>query len=221
MNYYSQQEEDKILFEEIYKGKVPKFKIFIEVGAMNGIKYSNTKFFQDNFNWGGILIEPLKDQFQELVTNRIWCECYNYAISETEGEVEFIGNNATAGMVHTMTEGHKSCWHKNVKNTYKVKSIPINKLINRYKYPKIELFSVDVEGGEYEVLNTFDWDSIEVHYVLIEISEIGEDNSGYKVQPYFNLDKDQKCRDLLSEKGFQFIRRIGNNDLWENKKYIE
>jgi len=217
MRFYSQQNEDQTIIKDIYKGKVPHNKKFIELGAMDGIMYSNTKFFEDNCGWTGILIEPVKHLYDQLVRNRPNSDCFNYAISETEGEVNYIGYHATSGMEHTMTIGHKSCWHKTQNKPYKVKSIPINKIVDKEKYLEIELFSVDVEGGEFEVLNTFDWD-IDVNMVLIEISEIGEDNSKYK-KPYHDLEKDQKCRDILKEKGFVFVERIGANDLWQNKKY--
>jgi hypothetical protein len=109
MKYYSQQEEDRIIFEEIYLNAPHMNGIFIELGAMNGVTYSNTKFFQDEFGWSGVLIEPVKPLYDELVKNRIDSDCFNYAISEIDGEVEFLGNYSTAGMLRTMTDGFRNC----------------------------------------------------------------------------------------------------------------
>ena len=37
---------------------------------MNGVMYSNTKFFEDSLGWIGILIEPT-NQFNSLKVNRV------------------------------------------------------------------------------------------------------------------------------------------------------
>jgi len=70
-----------MIYNEIYNGKPHRNGTFIELGAMDGITYSNTKIFQDNFNWSGVLIEPVPTFYKEL----IGADCYNYAISDVEG----------------------------------------------------------------------------------------------------------------------------------------
>ena len=40
------------------------------MGALDGIKYSNTKFFEELLNWTGILIEPNPVMFNKLIKNR-------------------------------------------------------------------------------------------------------------------------------------------------------
>lgn len=46
MNYYGQALEDKFLNENYFKNK--KNGVYIELVAMDGILYSNTKYFEDN-----------------------------------------------------------------------------------------------------------------------------------------------------------------------------
>jgi hypothetical protein len=74
MKFYSQQQEDKILYE-----KYLNFRngIFIELGAMDGIIYSNSLFFEKELEWTGILIEPT-EQFEQLMINRPNCHNFNY-----------------------------------------------------------------------------------------------------------------------------------------------
>ena len=36
---------------------------FVELGANDGIRQSNTFYFEKNLNWRGILIEPIKSKF--------------------------------------------------------------------------------------------------------------------------------------------------------------
>jgi hypothetical protein len=52
--YYSQCEEDIFLNKNYFKNK--KNGTYIELGALDGVLFSNTKFFEDTLNWTGILI---------------------------------------------------------------------------------------------------------------------------------------------------------------------
>src|SRR5579872_2283862 len=66
--YFSQRGQDKFLHEEIFKGKKSGF--FIEIGAHDGISFSNTYYFEKYFGWTGICIEPNADIFNKLKENR-------------------------------------------------------------------------------------------------------------------------------------------------------
>lgn len=199
--YRSQQNEDEILFQK-YLNYENGF--FIELGAMDGIMYSNSYFYEMSLNWKGILIEP-SELYDSLVINRPNCHNFNYAISEIEGEVEFIGDGALGGMTHTMDDKHRIGWELDRDQPFKVKSIPISKIVDEVKVEKVDLFSIDVEGGELEVLKTFNWD-IPVYIVLIEIAK-------------HDLIKDDQCRDFLSKKGFELDMEIGCNEVWINKNF--
>ena len=216
--FYSQQGEDRIIFEEIYNQNPPICGNYIELGAMDGITYSNTKFFADTYNWNGVLIEPVPNLYQHLIRNRPNDECYNFAITQEDGEVEFLGNFATSARTDIMTPGFKAAWHGGNNNTYRVKSTPISKLVPFEKYPKIDFFSLDVEGGELDVLESFDW-RIDVHLILIEINAEGQTNEGHAWGEYFDLERAEKCRQLLRDKGFTFVKRVGGNDLWRNLEF--
>ena len=199
--FRSQQSEDRILFEK-YLNYRDGF--FIELGAMDGLIYSNSYFYETVLNWKGILIEPSR-LYNSLIINRPNCHNFNYAISEIEGEVEFIGEGALGGMTHTMDDKHRKGWKLDVKSSFKVKSIPISKILEGVKVKKVDLFSIDVEGGELEVLKTFNWD-IPVYIVLIEMAK-------------HDLVKDDECRDFLSKKGFEFDMELGCNEVWINKNF--
>lgn len=55
MNFYSQQGEDIYIYRNFINKQVPD-GIFVELGAMNGVTYSNTKFFEDTLKMSGTLI---------------------------------------------------------------------------------------------------------------------------------------------------------------------
>lgn len=194
--YYSQLGEDKILNEKYFKNKRNGF--FIELGAMDGVTYSNTLFFEQQLGWNGVLIEPQKLMYDYLVRNRPNCYNFNYAISEVEGEVLFTGTHALGGIDSTMTDHHKKIW--NLTNTYYVQSIPISKLLKDVPIKEVDLFSIDVEGGEFEVLKTFDW-SIPVKVIMIEIHGVNKEN-------------DDEIRNFLKERNFSFSEAVPCSEIW-------
>jgi FkbM family methyltransferase len=202
MRFYSQQGEDRFLYENFLNYRDG---IFIELGAMNGITFSNSLFFEQELNWKGILIEPTY-QYNQLIQNRPNCFNFNYAVSEIDGEVEFIGNEALGGIRNTMHDNHFYGWKLNEQTSYLVKSKPIKKIIDEIneKINKVDFFSIDVEGGELEVLNTYDWE-IPTYVILIEMSH--------------DIDRNEKCRELLKSKNFTFNNILGCNEVWINKNY--
>ncbi len=201
--FYAQQGEDVYtLFNFI--NKVTPDGIFVEIGGFDGITYSNTKFFEDVLCFKGVLIEPT-EQFYKMKSNRPICDCYNLAVAKTKSKVKFLGESATAGLVETMAPGFKNGWHKE-STEYEVDAEPFSDILKRSNIKYIDFMTIDVEGGEQVVLETFDF-SIPVYVIAIEL-----DNH--------NPEKDEKCRDILRANGFTFDRRITSNEFWVNKTYF-
>lgn len=222
--FYSQQGEDRFIYEKYLNYKNG---FFIELGAMDGIQYSNTLFFENNLNWKGALIEPTL-QYNSLIKNRPLCYNFNYAVSTTEGEIEFIGDGALGGIVETMSDWHLKGWKLEQKyKPVKVKCKPISKIIENLKIDMVDLFSIDVEGGEIEVLKTFDW-SIPVYLILIEgdYTATEEEKLNWLKIPNSNgltanqeyIDRINECSNILKENGFKFQTKIGINEIWINEK---
>lgn len=207
--FYSQQGEDKEIFERYYKHKPKTNGIFVELGAMDGLTYSNTKFFEDTLKWRGILIEPLVASYEKLLKNRPGCLNYNCAVGLPEKAL-FVGDGATAGMLHTMSANFMRDWHPEAikENYFEVVCRPMAEIFQETGLETIDLLSVDVEGGELEVLMTINWEKVNIHLILIELD-------GYEQE------KDDACRNILVQHGFRFDRRIGNNDLWENLRFSD
>jgi len=201
--FYSQQGEDLFVFLN-FINCVREDGRYLELGALDGVTYSNTKFFQDHLKFTGVLIEPLPNVFESLVGNRPLDKTYNVAISSSEKPVSFIGNWATAGMTSTMSDTFKSDHHSN-QNTYVVQSKNLGSLLKEAGISYLDLFCLDVEGGELEVLETMDWD-IPVYVMCVEL-----DGS--------NEEKDEACREILRNNGFSFEQRMCINEFWINPNY--
>jgi FkbM family methyltransferase len=204
INFYSQQGEDVLVFKNfINKRRTDGF--FVELGAMDGITYSNTLFFEKHMGFKGLLIEPTIN-FKKLQESRPQCININNAVGYKDNDnVEFIGEGAVAGMTETMNEKFRNDWHRN-SSLYKVISKRMDTILHENNVKYIDLFTIDVEGGELVILETMDW-TIPVYCIVIEL------DGG-------NIEKDEKCREILRQQGFTFISRVSINEFWINKNYF-
>lgn len=154
MEFYSQHFQDVFIFRNLINRKNSN-GIFVEIGAYNGIDHSNTKFFEDNLNFTGMLIEPHPMIFNELIKNRPKSLCHNVAVSKVDGVVNFSIPNgicAMGGIKNTTPWGSQF-----ELNDLQVKSVPFNKILNKNIYNYVDIMFIDVEGGELDILQTMDW----------------------------------------------------------------
>ncbi len=208
--YYSQCQEDIFLNENIFKNK--KNGIYIELGALDGVLYSNTKFFEDSLNWTGILIEPHPEKFKLLQQNRPNNFLFNSLVSCHKEELEFRYfvdcAAAVSGVENTLSQHHFDTWFESnnewtktlQQNKMFIKPISLTEIIKSTPLTHIDLLSLDVEGHEYEVLKSWDF-SIPIDIILLET--LG-------VQP----EKDELCREILIQNNYKFITKYKHNEIF-------
>ena len=202
VTFYSQQDEDKYIIQYFLKEPI-KDGTFLEIGGCDGIMYSNTKTLEDHFGFTGILVEPQKNYYSELIKNRPKCKCYNYAVSNTDDdEIEFIGDNAEGGiksLINTKCERFPH-W-----STYKVKNTKMKNIIKESGLEYIDFMFIDVEGSELEVLKSIDF-SFPIYCIIIEAHSNEQE-------------KNKIFGKFLKSNGFSFKERQRGNEVWINKKY--
>ena len=84
--FYSQAGQDKWVVE---KTNSKNNGYFLDIGAYDGINYSNTLYFEKYLGWNGICIEPDLKTYGYLIKNRS-CICENIAVNNFKGKVPFI-----------------------------------------------------------------------------------------------------------------------------------
>ena len=162
MKFYGQFNPpvDKVIYERYFRNK--KNGISIECGAFDGLLENCTKFFEENFNWKTINIEPLPHIFKKLQINRPNSINKNIAISNKKIKknirvynISTYGiNNTNASLCHL--KKHKQVLERMSNNTYvefEVNCVTYKKMIDELKLEKLDLFVLDVEGHEYEVID--------------------------------------------------------------------
>ena len=211
--YYSQCQEDAFLNEIIFKNK--RNGIYIELGALDGVLYSNTKFFEDVLGWTGILIEPHPDKFKALTQNRHNNFLFNSLVSCHTDPLEFRyfvdGHAAVSGVENTLSRFHfdeffdNSQWSMLPQNKMFITPRTLTDIVKETGLTHIDLLSLDVEGHEYEVLMSWDF-SVPIDVVLIET--LG-------VEP----EKEQMCREILVNNGYKFVTKWQHNEIYANSNY--
>jgi FkbM family methyltransferase len=131
-----------------------KFGYFLDIGAHNGIEYSNSYLLERDYGWNGILVEPNKNSIKKLDINRTSLKL-NIAVGDKSSKVSLDDN----GMSSKITD-----------NDYgDIEMFTLLDILNFYKSPKyIDYLSLDVEGFEYNIIKDFDFDAYDIKLITVE-----------------------------------------------------
>ena len=202
--YYSQYEQDKILNETIFKNKQEGF--FLDIGAHDGIWYSNSYFFEKNLNWDGICVEPNPVVFEKLIKNRK-AKCLNVGMWNESKILEFCKITGYAEMLSGFLESYHPTHKMQIDNEIKqfggkkqilkIECISFNDLIKEHNVKKIDLLTIDVEGAEQNIIYSIDFSEIDIDVIICE-----------------NNYNDKKIQNYLKQGGYSFIRKIKCDDVY-------
>lgn len=181
--YSSQYNQDKYLEENVFKGF--KNGVFVDVGAHDGISLNNTLYFERNNNWTGVNIEPIKRVYDSLVINRPNSININCAVCNIDGETEFLCNSGytemLSGIKDTFDKRHVQRIERensemgSITQTIKVKTKRLETILDENAIRHINYLSIDVEGAEYEVIKSINFDKVFID--IIEFENNYEDTS--------------------------------------------
>jgi FkbM family methyltransferase len=163
--------------------------VFVEAGALDGLFMSNTKLLED-LGWTGVLIEPSKPAYDKCVQNRD-CFIENCALVSFDNKDDFV----VGDFIHNGHQG-LGARSKIMQNGVKVQAKTLTEVLSNLDITHVDLFSLDVEGYELEVLDGIDFNTINITYILIEVN-----TDDYSLA---------KLDSLLLSKGFENIRPISN-----------
>lgn len=212
MRYYGQFNPpvDKIIHTRYFPSK--EGGVAIEAGAFDGVTESSTYFFNRYRNWTTYNIEPLPNVFETLEKNRPDPRSINLNLAlSSENTTQTIRNyrNPTLGydwgnasLSHT--PDHKRQLEALSNNTFvehTVQCITYRQLIERYRITHVDLFVLDVEGHESEVLQGMVGEP-----VLPDVFVIEHGHSPVNLSPYFGdtyiLDTVSAVNSFFVKKGF-------------------
>jgi FkbM family methyltransferase len=176
VTYNSEHGQDRWLEENIFRGK--RNGIFVEVGALDGLAYSNTLFFERERDWRGVLIEANPRCYPHLLASgRPGSRKVFGAAAAAYGMASFIdvhGVVGWSGLEAEMNPRHLARIDASggATETYLVPTLPLYEILIRCGLRHIDYMSIDIEGGELSALS-----SVDFGYVDIDILEV-ENNYG-------------------------------------------
>jgi FkbM family methyltransferase len=166
LKYSKSQIGQDIFAISLLSGK--KNGYFVEFGATDGIGLSNTYMLEKEFSWSGILAEPGKNWHYELIANRS-CKIDFRCISDKTGK-QVVFYESDSPELSTISGLEKSDSNiRKLKDSYNVETLSLNDLLLNHKAPKvIDLLSIDTEGSELSILESFNFDNYQFAIIVCE-----------------------------------------------------
>ena len=183
---WSQEGEDQIL-RRIFGNQ--KLGFYIDVGAHHPIRFSNTYLFYRK-GWSGINVDAAPDSMVSFDKKRPRDINLEVGIGKVKRSENFYIFNEPA--LNTFSERIATSLHEaeskyRIKEVVKVEVLPLSQILDRHlpKSQRIDFLNVDVEGMDFEVLDSNNWDKYKPKIILAESRS--SDIDGAKKSPLGEL----------------------------------
>jgi FkbM family methyltransferase len=194
--FHGQRSEDKHLlqwFQGLCGGT------YLEMGALTGIRYSNTYAYHIAYNWSGVLVEPNPTSFKHLKKNRPHDINVHAAVCTDPRTLHWMSvpkNAPVSGIWEFSKPSFREKWWNGytINMTTPIQCSPLTELLKE-KAPNItfyDFFSLDIEGAELTALQSLDFNSVAFGIVLVEANE------------HFGL-KNTAVRSLFENNGYIYL----------------
>lgn len=132
---------------------------FVEFGAADGIEKSNSYLLEKDYAWKGILCEPAKSYQDALKKNRSCIKDLRCVYTNTGSNIKF--RDCSFGEISCIDSySNNDSWAQTRRNgiTYDVETVSLKDLLIHHNAPQtIDYLSIDTEGSEFDILNSFDF----------------------------------------------------------------
>lgn len=175
---------------------------YADIGAYDGVNLSNSYHFEQ-IGWTGILAEPDPDNAERCRASRPGSRTFQCAVVGSASTTQITFHQAASGVFSTthMTDqhAHRLAGMGQQLNTLTVDARTLDALLAEAGAGKVDFVSIDVEGGELDVLAGFDIRRWNPDVVVIE--------SNTKFRP-------PAIRDYFVGHGYAYIHSIDVNDFY-------
>jgi FkbM family methyltransferase len=205
MNFYSQVGQDQFLLEHFFLGK--RNGVFVDVGAYDGEKFSNSLFFERSMGWTGLCVEPLPSAFAKLKSTRK-AICEQVCVADFEGEADFAESDAgidekmLSGLARNFDSRHVQRLQQvsTGGTNRKVKVRKLSSLLAEHSLFHVDFCSIDTEGSELSILSELDLDRFHISVFTIE-----------------NNYDDIRLPTLMAAKGYDFVAKLEQDYIFKRR----
>ena len=173
--YRSQYLQDVFLDRWVFDGLANG--VFVDIGAHDGISYSNSYFFETIRGWRGVAIEPNPTAYAQLALNRA-CACLNCGVSNAPGTVPFLKisghSEMLSGIVPHYPPEHRQRIEQEIRQsggsaeTIAIETRTLNDIAAHAGLDEVTYLSIDTEGSELPILESTDFNRLFVHAMTVE-----------------------------------------------------
>jgi FkbM family methyltransferase len=175
--YYAQLAQDEVI-EAYFLQNPPRHRFFVEVGAFDGVHFSNARRLHETYGWSGLCVEPVAENFEKLTRNyrgsNVICELA--AVSPQEGQVEmyvssFQGCPDWGSDLASMSDRRSELWLRPYQlkwTTQKVAAKTLARILSEHQVQGVGLLSIDAENHDLEVLQSLDTKQHRPQLIVVE-----------------------------------------------------
>jgi FkbM family methyltransferase len=202
--FHSQYGQDKWVAESLLPDVLNG--TFVDIGAHDGITYSNTYYLEQVRGWTGIAVEPHPAVYKMLRENRN-CRTVNACVGARSGTKIFLAISGYCEMLSgVMDEYHPDhlaridaeiSRHGGSRTTYEIECLTLNDIFGTYGVREIDYMTIDVEGSELSILQAIDWTRVRIKVIGVE-----------------NNYQDFRIPRLLISQGYKFHSILGVDEFY-------
>ena len=165
---YSMDKEDLVV-QEYFKNKTYGF--YVDVGCYHPLQRNNTMLLYLK-GWRGINIDISDFSIKLFKFLRPDDLNLNLAISNLEGEIDMFFQKKLS-QLSTIKEKHAKIAFQGTIHNKKILSRRLNSILEESKYrgKRINFLNIDVEGSDFEVLQSLDFNKYSPELICIEVIE--------------------------------------------------
>jgi FkbM family methyltransferase len=188
--------------------------VILESGALDGVMYSVSRFFVFARGWRAVHVEGSPTSYARLAANRPESLNLHTALCNVSRTLHYAVNPAvpaTSGFWEFIPAWIRTGFYANgnvdVAAMPLVPCRPLGPLLELHGVRHVNLWILDVEGAEEEVLTSVDFSRLTVDVVVAEL------DGG-------NAEKDARCHALLVAAGFDFHKAIVRNKWYVRRGFV-
>jgi len=199
--YYSQFGQDEFLERHVFKGLKGGF--FVEAGAVNGVMDSNSLALEALHGWTGLLVEgnPMNYPTALMAQRPSYFAPTCLATKETPHFAQFTENRQVEKGMAGLVPEHLVA---TVTDTHQLQCLPLYSLLLAVGLPRVNLFALDIEGAEFQVLQTIPWTKVDIQVILVELEHAGKVFPGTR----------REVHNYLSSVGYDYVATLAVDDLF-------
>lgn len=152
LKFHGNDLEDKVLYENF---TLPDNGVFVDIGAgPDGIQGSNSYFFEKN-GWKCVVADADPRNKEALLKNRK--HAYSVAVGSKPGKAKLHMHDESPDISVLSDAGEQE-----------VEVVTLESLLEKEGIEKIDILSIDTEGTELDVWESFDWKKHRPAIVIVE-----------------------------------------------------